>query len=57
LAYKLFTALNVGLILAILILLLRKPGGILMAGVFALVIAICLGLWWFFRRRQTHGRG
>jgi hypothetical protein len=49
-AYKLITAFNVGLIIAILIVLLREPGGTLLAAVFGLVLAVCLGLWWLFRR-------
>lgn len=51
-AYKLITALNVGLIVAILVVLLRQPGGPLLAAVFVLVLAICLGCWLFFRRRR-----
>lgn len=51
-AYKLITALNVGLIIAILVVLLRQPGGVPLAAVFVLVLALCLGLWMFFRGRR-----
>lgn len=53
--HKLATAFNVGIIIAIFIVLLRQPDGVYMAGVFAAVLAACLAGWWVFARRRSGG--
>lgn len=49
---RLLTAVNVGAILAIFIVLLREPDGVLWALVFLAFIACALLGWWLINRRQ-----
>ncbi len=54
--HRLATAFNVGVIIAIFVILLRQPDGGYMAAVFAAVLAVCLAAWWVISRRKD-GRG
>lgn len=49
---RLLTAVNIGALFAIFIILLREPDGILWALVFLVFIACALLAWWLINRRQ-----
>jgi len=48
---RLATAVNVGVIIAIFIVLMREEGGLYLAAAFAVVIGAALIGWLYFRRR------
>lgn len=52
---RLLTAVNIGLILGLVIVLAREPGGGLLAAVFVLLVVVCLGFWLYFHRRDDTG--
>ncbi|MDX1654065.1 MAG: hypothetical protein R3310_02510 [Candidatus Competibacteraceae bacterium] len=50
---RIVTAVNIGLILALFIVVIRQPNGLLWGGLLLVLLALALAGWWFIGRHRS----